>query len=946
MFAKQHSPIFALRLAVGQVRVVPCIARDTHLLTALAHLTRLFEICAQERILALYPSPRSKEVPVSLKKHAWLLLGSCLIAFTIGCSSRAKFLYSSWPSLVSKPKPKSTTKFALAKPKKSTSTNTLKVNKPAGWSKIKLAGLFDKASDQTGAANKVIKLQSALPENAVPENAVPEDTMQLRDAIQESINSELDSGLSTQPSDAHNEGSQSKDSYSVLDSKPDAGSESEFGNVESLTEGMMQSAEDYDYRPRDANSLPSDFRVISESEMLSIALANAPVIRALGIRVLDNPAGATTVYDSAISGSDPFFGPNAALAEFDRNYNASLTTQNNDRVFNNATLGGQVQELTQDFVNANAGIQQRSLSGATWQLNSTTLYDANNRAGNQFPDYWETQVEAGVRQPLLRGAGKQFNLIAGPNAQPGFNFSNGIVVARMNTRISEADFEIALQRYVRDLYTAYWDLVRQFHVYKSVLASRELAYETWQTIRAKAEAELEGGEANKEAQARAKYYSYRREVQVALGGDSGRGGLYFAERQLRALMGMPPVDGKLLTPADSPVTARYVFDYDHIVSRAMTGRTELRRQSIRLRQQQLRLIAAKNFLLPQLDLIGRYRIRGFGDDLTGGNTQFSSATRDFLSLDHQEWEFGLEWNVAGGRRQARSAVRNAQLQVAREQSVLHEQKGAVRHEVSNAHAEVSSAYYAMESSQHQVEASRQRLKASEALYKAEKLEIEFLLDAQEELLRAEVQLAADQSRYSISLVEINNTSGTLLSDIGIRMSHSVRGSKVNYLPTASPLENQTAQVNQQGVVLPNHDSPVPTPNYEPLQNDSIPETLKPVPNRKIESLKIEPLETAQLPKLKHATNPDQLKALPVAKSKLPPPQRMPSIEALYPVDPPVEPRKAIVHNLRHGGVKTNPFQPPISPNKRSDEELTDEELSISRLFDKVETLEAPVTSSR
>jgi outer membrane protein TolC len=533
--------------------------------------------------------------------------------------------------------------------------------------------------------------------------------------------------------------------------------------------------------PRDANTEPDAFRDLTESEMLSLAMVNSPVLRPLGLRVLDNPQAATTVFDSAIAATDPFFGPQAALAEFDTNLSASINTQNNDRVFNNTTLGGDVQELVQDLVSMNTGAQRRTRSGALLELNGTTGYDNNNRAGNIFPNYWETQLEAGIRQPLMQGAGRQFNEIAGPNAQPGFNFSNGIIIARLNNKITDADFEIQVRSFVRDLYIAYWDLSRQYQAYDSVVEARDLAYDTWQSILAKKQAKLSGGEAHREAQARARYYNFRRQVQIALGGQNGQGGLYVAERRLRQLVGVQIVDGELLRPIDQPVDVRFVFDYDKLISRAMVDRSEIRQQGLRIEQQRLRLIAAKNFMLPQLDLIGRYRLRGFGDDLTGSGPRFSSAAQDFWSFDHQEWEFGVEMGVVHGRRQARAAISNATLQLNRERAILAEQQRSLRHEVSDAYAEVSSSFAAMESSLEQVEASRERLESSAALYRADKIQLEFLLDAQSELLTAEQQLATDQSRYAVSLIAINATTGSLLTDLGVLIQKTSCRSNVIYL---------------------------------------------------------------------------------------------------------------------------------------------------------------------
>jgi outer membrane protein TolC len=103
-------------------------------------------------------------------------------------------------------------------------------------------------------------------------------------------------------------------------------------------------------------------------------------------------------------------------------------------------------------------------------------------------------------------------------------------------------------------------------------------------------------------------------------------------------------------------------------------------------------------------------------------------------------------------------------------------------EVSDAYAEVSSSYLAMETSQAQVDASRERLKSSEALFAADKIQIEFLLDAQEELVRSLLQLSADQTRYTMSLIAVNTAVGSLLADVGIHIQQTSCRSELLYLP--------------------------------------------------------------------------------------------------------------------------------------------------------------------
>ncbi|MEM6689651.1 MAG: TolC family protein [Planctomycetota bacterium] len=514
---------------------------------------------------------------------------------------------------------------------------------------------------------------------------------------------------------------------------------------------------------------PTSFRPITEQDLLDVALTDPVVMRSLGATLLQNPEAVASQYDRAIRATDPFFGPKAALAQFDTQLAANLNTANNDRVFNNQILGGATEELVQDLVTSQASATRTTTTGTQFSLNADHLYDNNNRSQNTFRNYYETQWTASIRQPLLQGAGRNFNLIAGPSSQPGLNFSRGLWLANLDVKISQADFQIQLREYVTNLYETYWSLRRRYDQYESLQEAEALARDTWTSIRARNRAGLRGGNAAEEAQARSRYHGYRRQIQAVLSGQGvgDTGGLYAIERQLRRLVGMPITDGQLLRPEDSPPMAKFVFDYDSLMARAVIHRAEIRRQDHRLRDQELRLLAAKNFMLPRLDAIGRYRGRGFGDDLTGGGSRFASAYKDLFSLDHQEFEFGMEFAVAAGRRQAKAAVRNAMLQLRREREVTDQVRKEVELQIANAHSEVESAYLAMQISMEQVDASRDRLEASMAQFEADKIRIEFLLDAQEELLQARNQFASDSSRYAVSLINVAAKTGTLLNDLGV-----------------------------------------------------------------------------------------------------------------------------------------------------------------------------------
>ncbi len=522
--------------------------------------------------------------------------------------------------------------------------------------------------------------------------------------------------------------------------------------------------------PLTSGNLPDHFADVSRDEVLAIALSNSQMIRDLGGRVLQSPDAVATTYDHAIKQTDPFFGPQAALAQFDTMLSGSVLAANNDRVFNNVVLGGGAQELVQDAVTATSGVSRRLPGGGVVSLNQQFGYDSNNRIANRFPSVWETHTELGIRQPLLRGAGRTFNAIAGPNAQPGFYFSNGYVIAQVNSRMTALEFERALTGYLSEVEEAYWMLDLAYRQYAGKLTARNHAEQVWKMVQAKQDQGLEGGETDKAAEARSQYLVYHLQALEALSGTARQIGILDCERRLRYLIGYDAQDSRLLRPSESASVAPILYDWQCQLTHALVSRVELREQTLRIHKEELQLLAAKNFLLPQLDLISRYRLRGFGDDLTGSGPRFASAMQDYGSLEHQEWEFGVEMQMAAGRRQAQAAVQHARLKVARQRDVWQQQKQAVSHELGEAIARVETLRLAVQIAADQTAVAEQRLSASQAQYQAGATTVHLLLDAQQAAIQAQLRYIELTTDYAIAIKNVSLASGSLLPQLGVQLA--------------------------------------------------------------------------------------------------------------------------------------------------------------------------------
>ena len=588
-----------------------------------------------------------------------------------------------------------------------------------------------------------------------------------------------------------------------------------------------------------------EYREVALEEAVHYALANSKVMRDLGTTLLRSPETVETRFGTASQFTDPQFGAEAALAAFDAEFATRAFFENNDRVFNNRFQGGGTFEYQQDLNVYEAEVRKRAATGTLFAVRNRTEYDANNAPANLFDSAWWNILEGEVRHPLLQGGGLEFNRIAGPDAIPGVY--RGVVIARVNNEISQTDFEIGLRDFVSDVSNAYWELYYAYRVLDARKSARDEAEEVLRKYEARAQ---EGGVGtDRVALAREQYYRFQREVEEALSGRPlpgtqtdpgggalrGTGGVLVSERRLRLLMGWPINDQCLLRPASEPQMADVQFDWSSIVGEATMRRTELRRQKLLVKRRELELTAAKNFLSPRLDALAQYRFRGFGDDFTGsGGPRFDNALDTLSSGDFQEWQVGLEFSVPLGFRRGHAAVQNAELYVARERAVLHEQERRVVHDLSNAIAEKDRAYLAAIT-------SLERLKAADTLLRSLQQEeaqgrggegegavnLDRLLDAQRRVAEAETEYYLSLTAYEIALKNIAFEKGSLLDyhDIFVAGSEESRSAQqAGSVPAQSVPPSPAPESAIEPMPVP---MPEPQPGSIPYEAEPAPQPIQP-----------------------------------------------------------------------------------------------------------------------
>jgi outer membrane protein TolC len=584
-----------------------------------------------------------------------------------------------------------------------------------------------------------------------------------------------------------------------------------------------------------------DFWEVSLADAVKITLANSKVLRSLGGRIdtlsgisqpsealLTNPDILQTIYNPAIQNSAPGYinglmtGPEAALAAFDTNFSSGFFWEKFDNPINVNPTEARVLELAQvnvqDILTLQAQLQKTNVTGGTTTVTTQTTYDSNNNPRVLYPNSYRSAIKGEFRQPLLQGMGAEYNRIAGPFSNIngiGTRMFDGVLIARIQTDRALTDFEGGVRNLVADVENAYWEL---YYAYRNLEARKvglSSSLRTWQTVQSITAVGAIGGGKEREALAREQYFSFRAQTEQA------KSDVFAAENRLRFLMGIAATDGRLIRPSDDPTMAKVTFNWQEILSESLERNVELRKQKWRIKQRELEMIAAKNHLLPRLDMVGSYRWLGFGHDLLGdgGPQPYPSAWDVLFSGDYTESQLGVEMSMTIGFRAELSAVRNAQLLLTRSKAVLNEQELELSHLLSDSVRNLARNYQLIETNFNRRVAAQAQVDTFQAKidvgFGRNIEQLDLLLEAQRRLAQAEADYYRSLVDYNKAIIQIQFHKGSLLEDNNIFLTEGPWPSKAYFdaIRTARELDASIFLADE-----PSHPPAVSAGPYQQFMN--------------------------------------------------------------------------------------------------------------------------------
>ncbi|MCE9524624.1 MAG: TolC family protein [Planctomycetales bacterium] len=559
-----------------------------------------------------------------------------------------------------------------------------------------------------------------------------------------------------------------------------------------------------------SNPEPKEMWDLSLQEVISISLANSKVIRGgqQAARLFNGQitagtgegqflfgnsgtVGIQTIFNPAIVSSNPGqnlgtqanpapfgdggtanirSGPEAALAEFDTQLSLVGTGPNGallastDRPQNipvNVPNVGFIKNIQTRTGGLTFQASKQSADGTTFTFRNSNSHDSGFTRGSQFQalkSFWTSTMEVEARHPLLRGRGVQINRMP-------------VVLGRIGEDIEIMALNAQLQDHLNNTEVRYWDLYLAYRNLETAKLGRDGSLVLW---RVQYERFDKGSAtAQEEAEAREQYFNFKGQIAQALRN------LYDTENELRFLMGLGPSDGRLIRPSDQPTMARVNFDWTDSIAEAVARRPELIGKRWQIKQRELEVIWARNFLLPQLDVGGLYRWVGLGENLINAQrsgldfpAKGSTAYDNLFGGNFQEFGVFASGSMSVGFRRELAGVRHAQLRLAREKAFLEDMELDVATGLAKAYRNIDANYVLVQDNANRLMAARRDLEGREALRRegtgtaAETVRV--VLDSQRRLTLAENAFWSAVAEYNKSIADFHNRKGSILEYNGIQ----------------------------------------------------------------------------------------------------------------------------------------------------------------------------------
>jgi outer membrane protein TolC len=509
-------------------------------------------------------------------------------------------------------------------------------------------------------------------------------------------------------------------------------------------------------------------------------------------------------------------GAGPSVPSFDPVLSSSLTLSHSNTPQSNTITTG-VPFLDQHSGVANFSYSQGFVTGTNLSVGFNNNRQSSNSLRSTLIPALSSSMQFQISQPLLAGFGIGIN-------------NRNIRISKNNREISDIAFRNQVISTVSQIQNIYWDLVNAYEDLRvkerSLALAQQLLQDTQKQVDIGTQAPIEVVRSQSEVAARNQDLLISQtnlQLQQLLIKNAITRNL---QDPLLADAAVIPTDTMRL-PASEPVVPT-----EDLISEALAHRPELAQSRIDLTNRNINKQAARNALLPSVNLVASYGAAGlagvpnFNAPGSSGltTTGYSDVVSSLFGNDFPTYTVGFQVNIPIRNRSAQADQVRSELEYRQAELSLQQQQNQIRIEVRNAQFSVQQNRARVEAAQAAVKLANQTLDAEQKKYALGASTNYNVLQAQRDLSVAESTQVTATTDYEKSRVNLDQVTGGTLNTLGIVISEAESG-QVQKLPsvpyvTPRPADElqvpPAAQAPQQGpAAAPQQPPAAPAPQPGP-----------------------------------------------------------------------------------------------------------------------------------
>ena len=496
-------------------------------------------------------------------------------------------------------------------------------------------------------------------------------------------------------------------------------------------------------------------------------------------------------------------GVGPAIESFDPFVSGTLQLEHATFPQSNLVTTG-VPTLNQNSATADFTYSQGWATGTAMSLGFNNTRQINNSLFSILQPTLNSSFRLTMRQHLLQGIGI--------NSQTRF-----IRIAKNDKRISESAFRQQIQTTVAQIQNIYWDLVNAYEDLKVKERSLALANKTLGDNRKQVEigtlAPIEIVRAQSDAAARqqdlivsqTQLQLQQSLIKVAITRDLPKGS---------PLVNAPviPTDTMGL-PSDEALPS-----VDDLLQQALTNRPEIEQSDIDLVNRDITKKAARNALLPTVDLFGFYGASGLaGTNFrplapcsatlrntcipAGIGSGYPNAFANLFNSSAPDKGAGVNITIPIRNRAAQADQVRSELEYRQAELRLQQLKNQIGIDVRNAVFALQQNKARVVAAQEGQRLAQESLDAEQKKYALGASTTTLVLQTQRDLAQSESNTVAAMSAYEKSRVELDRVTGNTLQHNSIQLADTEAG-VVNVMPVTPNVVPRTEPITDQSQPLP------------------------------------------------------------------------------------------------------------------------------------------------